>query len=776
MSIRKQSTRIPYQGTVLLIHAGEAPPGLIEEVEQVFRRQTALRLEQLDVAWNQSQPHLLAELAVMVAEVNPCVILVADEAARLAQRNWRPFYPAVPPATFDLLYSDKASAGHRELRLDDGSELEGWLDAGSWKGSPAFERFGVRDGQGVDGAPAALGTLGRLAPATVEVLLGYASVLPVHRRYGLIALRIGDRVFACNHRAVKGVDPETLVEASLAEFLYGTRSPIHNFELSTVLGACYGRSVLGLRLLQVADLTLEKMTARIEEINQTWRDRASVLPALFLGATGQMRAVLAAGELETMLRFPRAPLDVFLALLRRMDRARRPTVLVHYRRVPLGQTGHTDDAFPWRALNPWPSERIRRRLETRASIRIEADPRTRRLDIDARSYDWHRTFASSDRLLLAPGPAPLAGADASSSVLDLSDQEPAFAALFEDVTRKLLELVEAPAERYQALLIGGSAEAARESAVEGMGRLGKLMVLANGERGLELADLAARHHPAATQVVEMPAGTPLDPKLLGRALAGRRPSASFVLMVHHESGTGMLNDVEEIAQVCQEQSAFLFLDATESLGAHRVEAARLGITLCTGAPEVGLGSGPGVSFVLGDRHFFRRLQATSGPARYLDLPAHYKCAVESARMPYTPPLQPMVALSAALSRFIEQGSGTRPAMFARRAARLRRELVGAGLKLSMDPARMSSVLTPVTLPRGIEAQALRRSLLARGYVVGLYRPGRGEDGLMVAHAVDRPWPQLSRFVHALEDEIVALRRGARRSPESLAAGSPLVSE
>ncbi|MBI3892806.1 MAG: alanine--glyoxylate aminotransferase family protein [Candidatus Wallbacteria bacterium] len=761
---RNRDTSVPFQGTVLLISSpGETAA---ERLERLLQSRPALRPAVRQVTQSDLANHRLAELASRVAEVNPCVILAAGSIAADAAARWAPYYPPPAPAVVRLASTEKGP-----LKLEAGGELESWLDGGAWRSSAAGSRLGVRDGRAVEGAQAALGTLTRLAPAAVELLLGYAKPFPGpgSDALGSAALRLGDTVYPCNLMAVRGVEPALLQPVSLADYLYGTRSALIHVEVSETIGACYARNVLGLRLFGVSRAARERMAGELARMNDDWLGGRLVPGRIFDSSAMLAARALEAGGWAVRAGWPRGPLDLFLRLRALADRAGGARVLVHYRRVSASQSLHREDAFPWRLLLPWTDESLRRRLETEAELRLEAAEDGSKMELDARAFHWSSSVPGDGRVMVAPGPAPVRAAVHAAGARALTHREPAFSALFEDVTRKLLGLVGAGSERHQPLLLAGSGSAAVEASVESMARLGRLVVVSNGQYGDRLAQLASTYAPGASHVVEFAPGTPVDGAVVRKTLKSQRSASVFLLAAHHETGTGMLNDVEELSAICKETGAAFFVDAVGSLGAHCVDLPGLGIALLAGAPDMALGGTPGVSFVIGERQLFRRLQSTQPRVRYLDLSIHYKLAVERAQMPNTPALQALMGLATALGDLLSRGPDGVAAELARRAAALRRSLLTLGFQFPVEMRLLSSVLTPILMPPGVAAADLHEALLARGCVTERSGPPHAENGLLIGHAGALSAGDLARFLEVVEAELHHLQQvpGAAQSPRSV---------
>ena len=89
-------------------------------------------------------------------------------------------------------------------------------------------------------------------------------------------------------------------------------------------------------------------------------------------------------------------------------------------------------------------------------------------------------------------------------------------------------------------------------------------------------------------------------------------------MVHHETTTGRLNDLDAIGETCRRRGVTLLLDAVSSFGAERIDAGAWNLGALAGTANKCLHGAPGLSFVLASDELWRREPAGAGSI-YLDL-------------------------------------------------------------------------------------------------------------------------------------------------------------
>ena len=89
---------------------------------------------------------------------------------------------------------------------------------------------------------------------------------------------------------------------------------------------------------------------------------------------------------------------------------------------------------------------------------------------------------------------------------------------------------------------------------------------------------------------------PLDPDLL-RKLLREHPEVKVVALVHHETGTTVLNPLRELASVVREAGRVIIVDTVASLGGVELAVDDWGIDVCVTAANKCLEALPGIGFI-----------------------------------------------------------------------------------------------------------------------------------------------------------------------------------
>lgn len=331
----------------------------------------------------------------------------------------------------------------------------------------------------------------------------------------------------------------------------------------------------------------------------------------------------------------------------------------------------------------------------------------------------HARFRPTDDeplVLLNPGPVNVSARVARALLRgDLCHREPEFAALQAEIRERLVELF-APGGEHAAVLLTGSGTAAMEAALSSLVAPDeRLLVLRNGVYGERLAAIARVHGLDAAHL-DAPAWTaPHDPRALARALDAD-PSITTVAVVHHETTTGLLNPVRELAQVCRARGRALLVDAISSLGGEELEPVEWGVDAVIATANKCIRGLPGMSFVLVRRALLARAAAWPARTLYLHLPTYF-AEQEQGGTPFTPAVQVAYALHEALAELADEGVVARARANAALAGRLRRGLERLGLSLLLPAPLRSSTITTVRLPARWTYEPLHDVLRARGFVI-----------------------------------------------------------
>ena len=318
-------------------------------------------------------------------------------------------------------------------------------------------------------------------------------------------------------------------------------------------------------------------------------------------------------------------------------------------------------------------------------------------------------------ILLNPGPANTSRSVRAALLMpDLCHREPEFFDMMRDCRERLVRAADC-AERFTAVLFTGSGTAAVEAAVSSVVPEGRaLLVVNNGVYGDRLVRMA-RAHGIPTEVLTYDFTTPVSPGDVEAALRAR-PEVSHVAVVHHETTTGLLNPVMDVARVAARAGRRVLIDAMSSLFGERLDVDADGVDFVMASANKCLQAVPGIAFVLGRRSALDALAGRAPRTVYLDLHAHY-VSQERDNTPFTPAVQVLHAMRQALVELEAEGVAARIARYAENARVLRSGMTALGFEILVPEGARSNILTTFRLRPGLAYDPLHDAMKRRGYVI-----------------------------------------------------------
>jgi len=346
-------------------------------------------------------------------------------------------------------------------------------------------------------------------------------------------------------------------------------------------------------------------------------------------------------------------------------------------------------------------------------------------------------------ILMNPGPinVPESVRRALAACEDQCHREPEYLAMQGRVREKLARAF-GVADTHDPALLAGSGTAAMEAMVCSVVREG-VLVLDNGVYGDRLARMAEAHGIRAKRL----AASWFERHEPAAVEAALEDGLDTIALVHHETTTGLLNDVPAIAEVAHAAGRRLIVDSVSGLAGETFdfESIRPTAVCCTANKCIeGL---PGVAFVLVAKgtELVRR-------SVYLDL------AVTIAKQaagdtPFTPAIQVTAAFEAALDELLSETVAGRIARYVRASRHVRRALADLGLELLLPPELRSNTITCARLPSGVTYEQVHDGMRREGYVIYAGQGDLKRTAFRVANMGQISIEALGRFGPALERAI-----------------------
>ncbi|WP_338887071.1 2-aminoethylphosphonate--pyruvate transaminase [Aeromonas rivipollensis] len=265
--------------------------------------------------------------------------------------------------------------------------------------------------------------------------------------------------------------------------------------------------------------------------------------------------------------------------------------------------------------------------------------------------------AAVDYLLLTPGPLSTTATVRAAMLQDSCTWDADYnLGVVEPIRRELVRLATGPEYEsdYSAVLLQGSGSYVVESVLgSAIGADECLLIINNGAYGARMGEMARclslRHHELDCGETTRPEPAAIDAMLV------RHPEITHLAMVHCETTTGMLNPLEEVAELCQRRGIRLIVDAMSSFGGIPIDMGRLGIEFLISSANKCIQGVPGFGFVIARR---AALTACAGRARSVSLDLHAQWQTmeqQGGKWRFTSPTHTVLAFAQALRELEEEG-------------------------------------------------------------------------------------------------------------------------
>jgi 2-aminoethylphosphonate-pyruvate transaminase len=322
-----------------------------------------------------------------------------------------------------------------------------------------------------------------------------------------------------------------------------------------------------------------------------------------------------------------------------------------------------------------------------------------------------------DAILLTPGPLTTTLRTKLAMLKDWGSWDTDFKQLTATVRERLLDIVHGGAAHAVVPLQGSGTFSVEAAIATLVPRHGHVLVPDNGaycKRAARLAQMLGRRVTTSPGAEDMPIGAAAV-----EAALQADASITHVVLVHCETGTGILNPLSDVAAVCERHRRGLIVDAMSSFAALPIDARRIRFDALVAASGKCLEGVPGMGFVIVREDV---LEACAGHSQSLAMDLHdqFVTMQRTGQWRFTPPTHVVAALSEAIAQFVEEGG--QPARLARYTDNCR-TLVDGMAGLGFEPYLQPEVQAPIIVTFRAPAHAsyafdrFYAAVKARGFIL-----------------------------------------------------------
>ena len=286
------------------------------------------------------------------------------------------------------------------------------------------------------------------------------------------------------------------------------------------------------------------------------------------------------------------------------------------------------------------------------------------------------------------------------------DLDPAFYDFYKETCDLLSKAVHT---ENKALILGGEGILGLEAACASLTEPGdRVLVIDNGVFGKGFADFVKMYGGEPVSFVS-DYHRPVKVEEL-QAFLEKDNNFKYATVVHLDTPSGVINDVEEISKLLDRYGIMTVADSVAGLFGEKLDLSNSKIDILCGGSQKALSCPPGLTMLWVSGRAFAAMENRKTPiaAFYANI-LNFKDYYENQWFPYTMPISDIYGLRAALDNYFEM-QDTIYDRHARIAAATRAALQEGGLKLYLEDG-FSNNATAIMVPEGITDHDILEGML-----------------------------------------------------------------
>ena len=329
-------------------------------------------------------------------------------------------------------------------------------------------------------------------------------------------------------------------------------------------------------------------------------------------------------------------------------------------------------------------------------------------------------------LLLTPGPLSTSQTVREAMLQDWCTWDKDYnEGIVTPIRQGLLAIAGLDENEYTDVLLQGSGTYCVEATIGGTVRpTDKLLILANGAYGERMAQIAAYYH--IDHVLVSLHEAELITGEVARCALDENPGITHLSMVHSETTTGLLNPIEEVAEVIRGRGITFIVDAMSSFGGVPINMKKLDIDFLVSSANKCIQGVPGFGFIIARKE---KLMACKGVARSLslDIYAQWETMEKGGgKWRFTSPTHVVRAFYQALKELNEEGGiAARYERYKENHRTLVDGMRALGFKTLLPDASQGPIITSFLYPHpNFDFTSFYTALKQKGFVI---YPGKISD-------------------------------------------------
>lgn len=360
-------------------------------------------------------------------------------------------------------------------------------------------------------------------------------------------------------------------------------------------------------------------------------------------------------------------------------------------------------------------------------------------------------------ILLNPGPATTTDTVKLAQVVpDICPREKEFGDIMEFVSKELTNFVGSN-DKYTTILFGGSGTAAVEAILSSVIGNSTVLIINNGAYGKRMCEIAEIYNLNYIEFKSSPIEginvNELEKEIRAHNLDSNKHDKtiiSHVAVIHHETTTGILNDIKAIGEICEKYDIDMIVDAMSSFAGIPIDMHKMNVAYLASSSNKCIQGMAGISFVIANKELLEKTKNIKPRNLYLNMYKQYLYFKDNYQMRFTPPVQVIYALKQAIIEAKDETIEKRYARYKECCKILWDGLDKLELKKLVNEEKSSMLLTSIIEPQSenYNFNDLHDYLYNKGFTI---YPGKvsSQNTFRIAN-IGQIYPEnMSKFVEIL---------------------------
>jgi aspartate aminotransferase-like enzyme len=241
----------------------------------------------------------------------------------------------------------------------------------------------------------------------------------------------------------------------------------------------------------------------------------------------------------------------------------------------------------------------------------------------------------------------------------------------------------------------------------------KMLCCVCGSFGKRYAEVATANG-KQVETLEVPLGEPILADLLDQKLS-ESPDVEAVSVTHNETSVGLINPLEQLAEVVKKHDKLLFVDAVSSMGGTEIKVDRWGLDVCFSSSQKCFGVPPGLGMGSVSKEALKKSETAENKGWYFDFKVWEKHQKKKGT-----PMTSVIPQIAGLNKILEMidGKGGKEWFFdlyAERNRRIREGVQKLGLTMFPKSGYESPTVNCVNAPVNVDGVEVYERMRMEGF-------------------------------------------------------------